>query len=1029
MKRLLLSLLVLITALDIPLHADTVTFDFASMGYGNGDPITTATQGDVTLTFSSGGNNNSPKYYTTGKGVRLYPKNAVEISLKEGNITSVQFNFSGGNYTFLKGIAGDVTVSAGTYTEPNPNPANIGTWTGSGSTVIIGMNTTATKGSCRIQSMTVTYTAESNPDIVAAPVISVAGDEWSERTVTISAQDGAAIYFTLDGTDPTTSSEQYTSETKLSVVKTTTVKAIAAKDGKFSSIAEKEVTVNLYAPTFTPAGGTYPEPQNVTLKSTHATEIWYTTDGSDPVKDGAASKKYTAGTPIVVEDAMTIKAIAYNGNVVSAISTASYEINSSLKQYDLNVNDATEIIGTYAEEVTEGSNRSGAKYQPLESLTLGDFSFTFDKGTGSTAPAYYYATSTSSKQQQTIRIYNGNTMTVTAPKGYAITSIAYTGDIKGIDNPWRGTATSVVITPTASTRIETMEIEVVEATLPIFDYPSGTYYDSFNLTLSTILSDAKIYYTTDGTRPTTSSTLYTAPIKIERGKAITVKAIAVGKNEEGETVTSEVASATYTWGEVGQSFGSLQELYDYITATHVVNGKYEYVNTEGAVTLDFPVSVAALSKTYLYIDDTFQLGGVNSMAVTRKNTDWTEYYEAGDIIKRGMVVTWSWENAVTPLLALQNEPVDVDDSFNAYLFEPDEATVAEINASAEWNQEEIDFAIIGKEPVPMIALLNPDLVSQCVLIKNVEFTANTKANTGSTPKGTFTGKSADGESIKFITRLPVSSYAKGTYDVTGVVGYTVTITKEKVNEIGDITTAADTTITAVVYPVAMKAVTGGGEIEEPTEAVNFVAAESIEAGEYLISAGNLAFTPLADSKTYGYMPAKEIKLEGDSARADASYAVTLIVSDYTDANRGAATYYYLQDALGRYIYQTGTYNSFNLSATLPENIAEASWIFVTDYEGDKPVMKITNAATEKWIQYSEKYESFGCYPDVQGILPSVYVATEPVSGIGSVEAETTDGPVEVYNLQGIRMGSKAEGLPAGLYIIRRGTTVSKVIVR
>ena len=261
------------------------------------------------------------------------------------------------------------------------------------------------------------------------------------------------------------------------------------------------------------------------------------------------------------------------------------------------------------------------------------------------------------------------------------------------------------------------------------------------------------------------------------------------------------------------------------------------------------------------------------------------------------------------------------------------------------------FAEMGGKPAPMIALLNPDLVSRCVLIKNVEFTAKTKANTVNTPKGTFTGKSSDGESIKFITRLPVSAYAKGTYDVTGVVGYTVTITKEKTDEIGDITQKADTTITAVVYPVSMKAVTGGGEIEQPTEGATYVKAESVKAGEYLLAAGEFAFTPLADDKTFGYMPAKEVKLSGDSVNADAGYAITLIASDYVDSNsRAATTYYYMQDALGRYIYQKGTYNTFQLSATLPENIAEASWSVEIEYEGENPVVKITNAATGKYIQ-------------------------------------------------------------------------------
>lgn len=638
-------------------------------------------------------------------------------------------------------------------------------------------------------------------------------------------------------------------------------------------------------------------------------------------------------------------------------------------------------------------------------------------------------------------------MTFVAPEGRKITSIVFTDNSKYFNytcdsgdiikdnkvHTWTGASSTVIFTPEGfdgTMQLTSIMVATVESFAPEFNWGSGKYYDDFSLSLSSTLEGAKIYYTTDGSTPTTSSALYNSPIAISRNMGnVTVKAIAVGV-KNGESVTSEVSSATYTWGEVGKTFGNIQDLYDYFTETAIVDGKYVYVHTDEAATLDCPVSVAAVSKNELYIDDTFQLGGVNSIAVTRRNTDWTELYKAGDLLKPGMVVTWEWINDVTPSLVLQNSPVGVDTDFGAYVFEPDEATVAQINASAEWNEEDIMFAEMGGKPAPMIALLNPDLVSQCVLIKNVEFTAKTKANTGNTPKGTFTGKSSDGESIKFITRLPVSAYAKGTYDVTGVVGYTVTITKEKTDEIGDITQKADTTITAVVYPVSMKAVTGGGEIEQPTESATYVKAESVKAGEYLLAAGEFAFTPLADDKTFGYMPSKEVKLSGDSVNADAGYAITLIASDYVDSNsRAATTYYYMQDALGRYIYQTGTYNSFNLSTTLPENIAEASWSVEIEYEGENPVVKITNAATGKYIQYSEQYGSYGCYPDAQGVLPSLYEATDSTTGVEGVEIEAVDGPVEVYNLQGIRMGSSLEGLPAGLYIVRQGRVVTKVIVR
>ncbi|WP_413306990.1 endonuclease [Bacillus sp. 1P10SD] len=60
------------------------------------------------------------------------------------------------------------------------------------------------------------------------------------------------------------------------------------------------------------------------------------------------------------------------------------------------------------------------------------------------------------------------------------------------------------------------------------------------VTLETTTLDAKIYYTTDGTEPTETSTLYTAPIEIT--KDLTIKAIAIKTDLEN----SDVSTFTYT---------------------------------------------------------------------------------------------------------------------------------------------------------------------------------------------------------------------------------------------------------------------------------------------------------------------------------------------------------------------------------------------------------------------------------------------------------------------------------------------------
>jgi len=75
---------------------------------------------------------------------------------------------------------------------------------------------------------------------VAAPTISGSTPFAESTSVTMSAMSGATIHYTTDGSVPTASSTQYSSPLTLNA--TTTVKAIAIKDGVSSSVATKTFT-------------------------------------------------------------------------------------------------------------------------------------------------------------------------------------------------------------------------------------------------------------------------------------------------------------------------------------------------------------------------------------------------------------------------------------------------------------------------------------------------------------------------------------------------------------------------------------------------------------------------------------------------------------------------------------------------------------------------------------------------------------------------------------------------------------------
>ena len=101
---------------------------------------------------------------------------------------------------------------------------------------------------------TITITKKAATTQLAAPTFSPAGGTFtSEQSVTISAAEGATIYYTTDKTVPTTNSTKYSGP--ITVNETTTIRAIAVKDGYTNSeIAEATYTINS---TPTPTTYTY----------------------------------------------------------------------------------------------------------------------------------------------------------------------------------------------------------------------------------------------------------------------------------------------------------------------------------------------------------------------------------------------------------------------------------------------------------------------------------------------------------------------------------------------------------------------------------------------------------------------------------------------------------------------------------------------------------------------------------------------------------------------------------------------------
>jgi Chitobiase/beta-hexosaminidase C-terminal domain/Beta xylosidase C-terminal Concanavalin A-like domain len=464
-----------------------------------------------------------------------------------------------------------------------------------------------------VSSAVATATYTSAP--VATPTFSPVSGTTFTSTLSVSINEttsGSTIYYTTDGSTPSTSSQVYSSP--ITINTSTTIKAIAVVSGVSSSVGTATYNAApVSTPTFSPVSGrTFTSTLSVSInETTSGSTIYYTTDGSTP---STSSQVYSS--PITISASTTINAIAVASGVSSGVGTASYTlttgapgapVSDDFNGTSLNTSVWTVVApaggsaavsnGHLVITVPAGSNHDAFKpaldaVQVVQQISNNNFDVNVKiDSTLATSAAYSgpgilvegdatdyirfgIGASGSSITLGANTIIGGSESTpfqISPFSKYAVptylrlnrTGNTYTGYYSADGVNWTEagsfTDSSLTVTglapygwnyqttpsnaPALTASFDWFHNTTTTATVaaPTFNPTSGT---SFSSTLSVSIADSTsastIYYTTDGSTPTTASKVYSVPITIDASTTINAVATASGFAQSG------VASASYT---------------------------------------------------------------------------------------------------------------------------------------------------------------------------------------------------------------------------------------------------------------------------------------------------------------------------------------------------------------------------------------------------------------------------------------------------------------------------------------------------
>lgn len=413
--------------------------------------------------------------YTTSDLTAVYIK-SISITYEEGpskTLTSLAISGEPTKKAYNDGEEFDPTglVVTGTYDDASAATITNGiTWTKTPATLIVGTTSCSvtatvngvTSPAYNVTGLTVTKTIPLSIDPATSTVVK------APVTVTLTAE-GATIYYTTNGEEPTTTSTKYTAP--FEVTKSgTTVKALAVADGAENVTAEATYTIKPDQPVFSDETKTFKDAFNVTLSLPESTDasstIHYTIDRTTAT---AESPLYEGPINISAEndgDKVILHAVVVDqyGNVGKE-KFCTYTKTTAIV-FDFTANSNAWGIKPQKNNSKDGSNVVAGKELKVSGIVM--------TATNGDLGTCLYGTT----DDYNLRVYKGSSITFTAPEGYNITEITFNGSTKikslipdkGTNNngTWTGNAHAVKFSNNDSgIEIKTATIKLVASTLPL----------------------------------------------------------------------------------------------------------------------------------------------------------------------------------------------------------------------------------------------------------------------------------------------------------------------------------------------------------------------------------------------------------------------------------------------------------------------------------------------------------------------------------------------------------------------------------